>query len=779
MTGLHSRLPMLLWLALVVVAMWVVFSQTRVATDLTLFLPRGADPVEELLIEQLREGPASRVILIALEEAPSRDLARTSRGLAQRLRTDGLFAYVNNGDMPWSQRERNLLLDHRYLLSPGVVSDRFTVTALHESLEERLRALVSPLGVTEKPLLPKDPTGEFQRVVQAWAGEDSPASKHGVWFSADGKQALLVAQTRAAVFNLNAQAEAVFRIREAFVDSSVTESIGLVLSGPAVFAVEARDRIRREMWQLSVLAIGFVVLFLLTVYRSPRVLVLAGVPLLTGILVGVAAVSLIFGSIHSITLAFGVTVIGVAVDYPIHFFSHRKAKEAMPDTVARIWPTLRLSALTTVLGYTAMLFSGFTGLSQLGLFAVVGLATAVAVTRWVLPTLAPSELAEPQRRTVSIIAAVDQLRRLRWLPTVLLTVSTIYLITLDYSPWEGDVANLSPISPQRKAVDRKLRTELGAPGVQKSFVVFGDSAEDALQRSEHVASVLEDFVVQEVLGGFDAPSRYLPSKAIQAQRRAALPTMPALRRMLHEATRDLPFRDGLFEPFVADVGVARTGPLLEPKSFEGISLGLRLGALLFSHGSKWVALIPLRDVRDDAILATWVSRLNDSNVHYLDMKAASNKLVNRYRNEALVLLAWGAGGIVLVLLLGLRSVAAALRVLLPVGAAVTGISVLLLLLDQQLSLFHLVALLLVVGIGLDYGLFFNRAFRDDAERERTVRALVVCSTTTVLVFGVLAFSGTPVLNAIGSTTAVGAVMCLLLAATLCRNPLDTTQIRKA
>ncbi|MFQ5935234.1 MAG: MMPL family transporter [Acidiferrobacterales bacterium] len=769
MTGLRSRLPLLLWLALVIVAMGLVFSQTRVATDLTLFLPRGADPLEQLVVGQVREGPASRVILIALEGAPSLTLARTSAALAQRLRASGLFTYVNNGDVPWSQRERNLLLDNRYLLSPGLASERFTVMALRKSLEERLHELASPLGVMEKQLLPRDPTGEFRRIVQAWAGEHRPAIEHGVWFSAGGKEALLVAQTRAAAFDLTAQTVAVLRIREAFASSSTGTSVELVLSGPAVFAVEARNRIRAEMWQLSIVAISLVTVFLLTIYRSARALLLIGMPLLTGVLIGVAVVSLIFGSIHAITLAFAATVIGVAVDYPIHLFSHRQAKEAASNAMARIWPTLRLSVLTTALGFTAMLFSGFSGLSQLGLLAVAGLVTAAAVTRWVLPTLVSSEV-KPQRHAVSITAAVDQLRRLRWLSAAVIAAGLIYLIALGESPWETDIANLSPISGERKAVDQELRAKLGAADAQKSFVVFGDSTEDTLQRSERVTGALQDFVARRVLGGFDAPSRYLPSKATQQQRQAILPAGPALRRLLQEASRDLPFRDDVFEPFLIDIDAARASPLLGLKDFQKTSLGLRLGALLYPQGTNWVAILPLRGVTDDAVLTAWASSLNDARVHYLDLKAFSNQLVDRYRREALVLLAWGAGAIVLVLVLGLHSVVALLRVLLPVAAAVIGVTVLLLVLDQQLSLFHLVALLLLVGVGLDYGLFFNRAFQDAAERERTARALVVCNTTTVLVFGVLAFSQTPVLNAIGSTAAAGAMMCLVLAATLSRDP---------
>lgn len=780
MTGFRSRLPILLWLALLGVATWVVSAQTRVVTDLTLFLPRASDPVENLLVAQLRVGSASRLILVALEGAPSRALARTSAALVDRLRASRLFAYVNNGDIPWSPREQNLLLQNRYLLSAHVVPGRFATKALHESLEKRLRALLSTVGAFEKHLLPRDPTGEFQAVSQMWAGERRPQRKHGVWFSTDGKRALLLAETRAPVFDLQAQAITLSRIHTAFAESAETEAVRLVLSGPSVFAVAARNSIRGEVWRLTTLAIGLVAVLLLAVYRSARTLLLTGLPLLTGVLMGVAGVSLVFGSIHSITLAFGATVIGVAVDYPIHLFSHRKAGEAADSTMTRIWPTLRLSVLTTAIGYTAMLFSGFTGLSQLGLLAIVGLISAAMVTRWVLPVLSSSaRTEEPPQRRLSIIRVVDQLRRLWWLSAVFIVVGTIYFVFLDHSPWETDIANLSPISARHKALDRALRAELGAPDVRKLFIVFGDSAEDTLQRSERLAYTLNEFVERRALTGFDAPSRYMPSKALQRQRQAALPTEASLRRTLREATRDLPFRKGLFEPFVADVVTARTSAPLGPADFQGTALGVRLSSLLFRQGTQWVALLPLRGVINETTLAQWVSRLNDSQVHYLDLKVSSNQLINRYRDEALMLLLWGAAAIVLVLVLGLPSLRVVLRVLLSVAAGVIGVVMLLLVFDQRLSLFHLVALLLVAGIGLDYGLFFNRVYQERAERERTARALAVCAATTMSVFGVLAVSETPVLNAIGTTTATGAILCLVLSATLCRDPTISTSSTSA
>ena len=294
-----------------------------------------------------------------------------------------------------------------------------------------------------------------------------------------------------------------------------------------------------------------------------------------------------------------------------------------------------------------------------------------------------------------------------------------------------------------------------------------------LRQSERLAPALQDLAHRGLLAGYDAASRYLPSVQAQRHRQATLPPADLLRTRLHDAMRGLPFRQGLFEPFIADVTAARHATPLTLADFRDTALELRLQALLFAQQGQWVGLIPLRGVADDAKLKAWVTQLNDAGVRYVDLKQAANRLVNLYRDRALLPLTWGAGAIVFVLLLGLRSLRGVLRVLLPVAAAVTGVVVLLLALGQPLSVFHLVALLLVVGVGLDYGLFFNRTTSDDTEREQTVRALAVCGISTTLVFGLLAFSQTPVLHAIGSTVAIGVILCFLLAAVFARNSTPT------
>jgi predicted exporter len=152
----------------------------------------------------------------------------------------------------------------------------------------------------------------------------------------------------------------------------------------------------------------------------------------------------------------------------------------------------------------------------------------------------------------------------------------------------------------------------------------------------------------------------------------------------------------------------------------------------------------------------------------VDLKEESNRLMTTYRDRTVELLGWGLVAIALVLAFGLRSIRLVGRVFAPILCSLIVVAAVLLGSGEPLSLFHVATFLLVIGLGLDYALFLNRPEGTEAERIRTYFGLLVCSTTTILVFGVLAFSSTPVLHAIGVTAACGSVCCLLLAGMMAR-----------
>jgi len=759
---------LVLWLAAMLFCGWLALFKIPMITDITLFIPK-TDSTAELLLEQLRSGPAARLILIGLEGDSAQARALVSQRLAEQLRASGWFTRVVNGAEPLDRDEQRKLFSYRYLLSPTVTATRFTPAGLREALQQRLRDLSSPVSVLTKRLAPADPTGEILTLARVWQGNDHPPRQcQGVWCSPDGQRALLLTETQTSGYDPNTQKQVVAAIRQAFATAKEAAAVTLLLSGPGVFSVLSQDTIRHEAELLSAVASVLMVLIVWLAFRSLRPVLLSMLVLASAVLVAVAAAGLLFGGIFGITLAFGITLLGEAVDYPILVFTHLQQRKTVAQSLRAIWPTLRLCAATTIIGSSAMITTALPGLAQLGVVTIAGLLGAAGFTRWVLPTLFPPAWAP--RHQAKPGAWLAWLLRPRPVLVAALVLGNILalLVVLAVAPplWEDDLAALSPIPEEALKLDQELRTALGAPEASHLIVVTAADTETALRRSETVAAYLQGWVDNDRLGGFDLAAHYLPSQHTQRERQAVLPTPEPLRADLNSALAELPFQSSLFEPFLAAVEAARTGPLLRSQDLSGTALGLRVNSLLFQSNRCWTALVLLKDVRDPDSLARGLTQQGYDGVYYLDMKAEANRLVAGFRDETLLRLAGGVGLIVLVVWLGFKSWRLVLAALLPVALAINMDVVVLLWLGERLSLFHLVSLLLVLGIGTNYGLFFSRPEPDPVMRQRTLYGLLACSGSTITVFGMLALSALPVLKAIGQTVAIGIFSSLLLALVL-------------
>ncbi len=778
------------WLIGVAAAAWIV-AHANYVTDLSAFLPAKPTPLQKQLIDQLRDGPASRLILIALEDGDAHARAHMSLGMAQRLRGDTEFSTVDNGEPVSARRDRDFLFQHRYLLSDAVTAQRFSAPGLRAAIEATIENLASSSGLMLKSLVPQDPTGEMLHLIDELARTQGPRTQNGVWVSADGARTLLVVQTAAAGSDTDAQERALNAISTAFRASvtaagSAGSAVQLRMSGPGVFAVAARAKIKRAVTRLSIVSSVLVIGVLLSVYRSIAALILGLLPVATGALFGIAAVALAFGAVHGITLGFGITLIGESVDYSIYFFIQSLRRDAQGTASGSwqrlLWPTIRLGMLTSVCGFASLLPSGFPGLAQLGLYSISGLVAAALVTRFVLPVLLPHGLKvrDVTPLGVWIGRRRDSLRRFGGvavagaacaLAIIALSVLYQHRATL----WNRELSTLSPVSLQDQRYDATLRSDLGAANVLDLVIVTGPSLEAVLGGAERAKVPLQSLIDSGVIGEFDSPANYLPSLATQQSRRSALPERHVLQERLRTALAGLDLEADQLSPFVNDVEAARHGALIAVEDLQGTSLSSGFGALILQQSGHWSALLPLHAVtgaaapdidiaRVSAALAA--AHLQDTQV--LDLKAQTDALYASYLHEAIRLSLCGFALIVLLLLFALRSPLRVARVLAPLVLAVLAVAAGLAACGQELTILHLVGMLLIVAVGSNYALFFDNEGtqqRDEAS-PLTLASLGIANLSTVIAFGLLSFSQVPVLAALGETVAPGAFLALVFSAVM-------------
>jgi predicted exporter len=762
----RNRTIMLAWLLGLAVAIGVIV-QTPFSADMSAFLPRSPDPAQQVLVEQLRSGVASRLMLIGLEGGTPEERAGISRSMTAILRGSEDFAAIDNGEGGVGAADQDYIWRNRYLL---VTPARLSQAGLKQALDEDLSLLASGLAPLLKDGIGSDPTGETLRIVQMLSSDGDRHIRNGVWVSGDGAHALILAQTRAMGFDINAQDRALDQIRRAFAAESHDGGVRLLVSGPGIFAAKIRTEMKHDVTLYSTIAMAMIVTLLLFVYRSSWVLLLIMIPVASGALAGLAAVSLRFGFVHGITVGFGVTLIGEAVDYAVYLVTQTSPQRSARTTLDRIWPTLRLGVLVSICGFAAMLFSSFTGFVQLGIFTIIGLTVAVMVTRFVLPSLLGEDFAGTRQAfyAPALLKIVQRAARLRPALLVLSIIAVALIVTRRDDLWEDDLAGMSPVSAADQQLDRDLRHDMGAPDVRQMIVVTAADDETLLRACERMDGILQPLVKAGALSGYESPSRFLPSEAVQRARKAALPDRATLQQALNAALVGMPFRPEIFTPFLDAVESARQAPLLHRSALDGTALSLKLDSQLLHDGSRSVAVMPLRNVADPARVAQALAGIGSSEVtvELLDLKRASESLLQNYRREALLLAALGSGVIALLLTLYFRSPKISLAVLAPLAFAVIVTVAIMVAGGARLSIFNLFGLLLVVAVGSNYCLFFQRGGLAGEQGERTVTSLLMANVCTVIGFGILGLSHIPVLYGIGGTVAIGTALSLVAGAIL-------------
>jgi len=767
MTGANHKAALLVvWLLALAVLYAYVASTLRLSGDLRLFLPSPATPEQALVLQGIGEGPASQLLLIALAGADQSTLAATSHALVERLRGEAAIRRIENGS---TGAFPDIVTRYRYLLAPTMDRRPLDASTLRVALQDRLQDLASPAAPLIEPLISSDPTLEILSIVESWVPRNGPKSIEGAWFDSAGRRALLVVHTRAAGFDPDGQQQAYKALESAFQESSADTDIEMTVSGPGRFSALMKERTQRDARWLGSVATAALLLLLFLAYRRPRILLLAALPLASAALAGLACVSLLYGEVHGITLAFGFTLIGVAQDYPIHLFSHQR-HGLDPLTNARaLWPTLATGVASTCVAYLAFLGSGVIGLAQLAAFTIAGLAVAGLTTRYLLPRVT-GEAFDDTAQSVHLNRAEPWLSLPVLGPRLYVGAAAVCLIAIVLAPgsfWENDLGSLTPVPRAMLVEDDSLRRELGAPDVRHLAVITADTAEQALERLESITPGLEALVTANVLAGFNHAARYLPSIARQRQRQQSLPEATTLAEALAIAQKGLPFRSDAFLPFEADVARSKTLTPLEVDGMDGSAIAVLLEGLLHRRQSDYAALVAFSGVEDVGRLEKWAEAAGEG-VVLIDLKRESTALVDRQRHRILLCLAIAALLLLVVVRASLGSWRRAARVLGPMALSTLCIIAALRGAGQSLNLFHLISLVLAAGLGLDYALFFERAGADRTERLRTLHGILVCALSTLLVFALLSISSIPVLRSIGVTVALGVLFNFLLALALPR-----------
>ncbi|MDO9225002.1 MAG: MMPL family transporter [Pseudomonadota bacterium] len=537
-----------------------------------------------------------------------------------------------------------------------------------------------------------------------------------------------------------------------------------VLRAGAVFhATAARASAEREMHVIGVGSLLGIILLLLLVYRSPGPLALGLLSVGVGVCVAVLTTTWVFGRLHLMTLVFGASLIGEAIDYAIQYFSARLGAGSEWDArrgLATVFPALAVALATSVVGYAALALTPFPAMRQIAVFAISGLAAAWLTVLLVLPwwlrraqTWTPGRLLEMPGRWLHLWRTrVGQRAFLIFAAVALLVAAPGWLrLTAD-----DDIRQLIQSPADLTAQERQLRTLTGLEAGSQFFLIEGDSPEQVLQREEALAEKLARQGVK-----MQGVSRFIPSCRKQKQDRQRLrDALPTARQTLEDA--------GFRAEAIADWSgqVSRPGDCLAPQAWLESPLSTPFRHLWLGRTAQGVASLALPSGYREVAMLTAASR-SLPGVTLVDKPGAVSRLFAEYRRLGIYVLA-AATLLIFTVLAWRYGPRGAAAVLAPVLLAQALALALLGYAGVVLNLFNLLALLLVLGVGINYAIFLFEGTRalgpQPASREAaTLVGVTLSAATTLLSFGLLSLSSMPALSGFGITLALGVGIAVLLA----------------
>ncbi|XAQ44352.1 MMPL family transporter [Ralstonia solanacearum] len=773
-----------LWLAIVLFAAcycgWRLQSGSVLQTNLLALLPATeADPLAERAADTLAASMGDRAVFL-VSSRDDRQAKAAARQLGARLAQSDAFRAVVAELPPFdaAQIARFYLPYRAGLLNAG---DRAALQNRSASLPDLLaQRLYSPLRTGLGAPLADDPFGWLEH----WLAdlplastrleiEDNLLVSHqgtttGVLVTGVLRDSAYESHTQAAVRQAVATAQS--DLARAFPD------VTMARAGAVFYADAARTASERELHVIGIASTCGIALLMLWVFRSLRVLLLGFASTGIGTLCALAATMAAFGKLHLLTLIFGASLIGEAVDYSIQYFVNHRAVGGMRDpwrSAREVRPALTVALATSLLGYATLVWVPFPALRQLACFAMVGIGAAFLSVIFLLPALMPRQSTQPGRtheRAARWLAAWHHAISHRRTPLVLLLIAAGALPGWMRLGSDDDIHLLVQRDAELSRQEGIIRSAIGVEGGTQFFMVKGSTPEQVLERTEALDEKLAGPIGGALLQGHQSVTQFVPSGHRQQQNRTlltervlgapqGLPTLLAqagfrpevasgyLKTVTQTANAPLTVDDWLAMPWSQPYRHLWLGRMTDPASQAPV-----YATLVIPIGATAAQLPALSSLADGT-----------QGVRFVDKASSVARLFAAYRIGSTW---WLAGAMALVLgLFCLRyGWRAGLRVTLPVVFAIgitfsaygyAGI---------PLNLFHWLAMMLVLGVGANYAVFLREGcMRNHAEIGAVWIGVALSAATTLLTFGLLGSSAMPVLRSFGMTLASGIIIAVALA----------------
>lgn len=673
-------------------------------------------------------------------------------------KTAGLVDLVRN-NLPY------FLVDSDYVY----IDSAITPSKIHSTFESGYNQLLSPAGFAFKDLFVKDPLGFTWRGMAKLQNLNINRKftiQDGYLMSADEHNILIFLQPAYAAGETGKNKELV-NVLERSVKETMEEHPGYTVQyfGAPVVSVANASQIQRDILLTVGLAFILLNIMLLIYFRRWYTMPLLFTPVIFGTITGLAAVTLIKGSISLIALGIGSVMMQLILDFAIHAYTHYFEKKNAEHMIKSISALLLATAGTTSMTFLCLLALKSNLLNDLGLFASISIISSALFTVLIFPqflkTGKPVETSNPDKEEKTSKPPSKTSKIL--FRTFGFAVIGISIVSVFFANQVSFDANLDKFSyvPKKLQESENYLDKISDFKLKNVYLISsGKTFTEALNKNQPYLAKLDSLQRNGVIEGYTSINQLWPNEKIRDARLEkwvkfwTLERINLLEQGINKEESIFRFKKGVFTPFVQRIK--------QPSLYNDSIVYGQVKELVFKdliqETEDGVRLITLIRTKEENKPALYDAFGEDDFV--FDNKFIFNKLLYILQQD-FQLLSWLSTLLVfIVVLLTFRRIELAIATMIPMMLGWTMTLGFMAILDIRLNIFNLIICTFIFGLGMDYSIFYGRGlldkYRNDNKDEASFRISIILSLiTTLLGMGVLIFAKHPALRSIGTVSVIG------------------------
>lgn len=782
-------ISLLLFTALVAFAA----SKIRLEEDITRLIPQDENVGQVSEALQGLEMNKRLVFHLYLKDTSATDpdfLISSYEALADSLK--GHYSeYISeiSGEVPDNQIE----ILHQYYLDNlpfyleeddyALLAKRIQPQEIEASLNKFYKALMSPVGIGAKRILIKDPLGlatmPLERSRKLQLNENFILYKNHI-IAKDKKHLIFFAKLVNPPGETAKNGE-LMEVLEGLVPHYEKEFSGVAIDyfGSAAVSVANANRIKKDIYLTVTLAVVILFLFISLFYKNLSTFFVVVIPGIFGALMALAALSILREHISVISLGIGSILLGITIDYALHFFTHYKHEKNVEVLFRDLTTPLVLSSLTTACAFLSLLFIHSTALQDLGIFVAVSVVSAVIFTLIVLPHFIIRKNSDKVskenfvERWVSSVAGYPMHKK-KWAAGLLLVFTVVSFFTWQNFTFESDMRELSYMPEDLEKSQERIDAISTFTANNIHVAIRGNTLWDALEKNAPLINQLEDLERQDSIYGYVALNRLIPSKTVQRQRLELWRKFwkqhspDSVIKVLNDNAQQLGFRENTFSAFnellthrYETISMEEANKVLEVFG-EDLIISNPDGSVSIVSSAKLAAKYK------PVVLATLATL---PEIIIMDRAYLTSRLVTILQEDFNMLVNISLAIVFLIILITFGRIELALIVFTPILLSWLWVLGIMGASGLSFNIVNIIVCTFIFGLGIDYSIFVLRGLTQKykygvANLKSYKTSIILSAVTTLTGIGVMILAQHPALKSIAILAIIGILAVIFLTFTI-------------